>query len=146
MGENGRIVTLDSALGRIQVFSPTEFTQTVHKAISLYEDGKYEESYDLWVSVRNKNAGYTLARQMIGEIEFKKGEYESASEEFYQGEDQANYGKVFQKLRYNIFQKHFGLVVAGLAVVLLGVIILIKLSRKFIRKLRNELWGGRGVH
>ncbi len=146
VGADNNIVTLDSALGRIQVFSPTEFTKTVHKAISLYEDGKYEESYDLWVSVRNKNAGYTLARKMIGEIEYKKGEYESAGDEFYQGEDQVNYGKVYQKLRYNIFQKHFGWVVGGLAVVLLGVIILIKFSKKYIKKLRNELWGGRGVH
>lgn len=146
VGKDGSLVTIDSALGRIQVFSPTEFTETVHKAISLYEDGKYEESYDLWVSVRNKNAGYTLARQMIGEIEYKKGDYESASDEFYQGEDQVNYGKVFQKLRYNIFQKYFGWVVAGLGVILLGAILLIKSSKKFIKKLRNELWGGRGVH
>ncbi len=146
IGENDRLVTLDSSLCRIQVFEPTDFTETIHKAISLFEDGKYDEAYELWVSVRKKNSNYTLARQMIGKIEYKNGEYESAKKEFYQGEDQINYGKTFEKLRYNLFQAHFGLVVGAVALILAIVIILIKLSRNFIRKIRQQLWGGKGVH
>ncbi len=146
IGKNDNLVTLDSSLCRIQVFEPTDFTETIHKAISLFEDGKYDEAYELWVSVRKKNSNYTLARQMIGKIEYKNGEYESAKKEFYQGEDQENYGKTFEKLRYNLFQEHFGLVVGAVAVILAVVIILIKLSRNFIRKLRQQLWGGKGVH
>ena len=83
---------------------------------------------------------------MIGKIEYKNGEYESAKKEFYQGEDQVNYGKTFEKLRYNLFQEHFGLVVGAVALILAVVIILIKLSRNFIKKLRQQLWGGKGVH
>ncbi len=146
IGENDRLVTLDSSLCRIQVFEPTDFTDTIHKAISLFDDGKYDEAYELWVSVRKKNSNYTLARQMIGKIEYKNGEYESAKKEFYQGEDQVNYGKTFEKLRYNLFQEHFGLVVGAVALILAVVIILIKLSRNFIKKLRQQLWGGKGVH
>ena len=146
IGENDKLVTLDSSLCRIQVFEPTDFTETIHKAISLFDDGKYDEAYELWVSVRKKNSNYTLARQMIGKIEYKNGEYESAKKEFYQGEDQINYGKTFEKLRYNLFQEHFGLVVGAVAVILAVVIILIKLSRNFIKKLRQQLWGGKGVH
>ena len=63
-----------------------------------------------------------------------------------QSEINANYGKVFEKLRYNLFQKHFGIVVTVVAVVFTIVIVLIKLSRNFIRKMRQELWGGKGVH
>ncbi len=146
IGEDDCLVTLDSALGRIQVFKPTDFTETIHKAISLFEDGKYDEAYELWVNVRKKNSNYTLARQMIGKIEYKNGEYESAKEEFYQGEDQENYGKTFEKLRYDLFQKHFGLVVTVVAVIFAVVIVLIKLSRNFIKRLRQDLWGGKGVH
>ncbi|MBO5019796.1 MAG: hypothetical protein J6D52_03925 [Clostridia bacterium] len=146
IGENDKLVTLDSSLCRIQVFEPTDFTDTIHKAISLFDDGKYDEAYELWVSVRKKNSNYTLARQMIGKIEYKNGEYESAKKEFYQGEDQVNYGKTFEKLRYNLFQEHFGLVVGAVALILAIVIILIKLSRNFIKKLRQQLWGGKGVH
>lgn len=146
IGENDKLVTLDSSLCRIQVFEPTDFTDTIHKAISLFDDGKYDEAYELWVSVRKKNSNYTLARQMIGKIEYKNGEYESAKKEFYQGEDQVNYGKTFEKLRYNLFQEHFGLVVGAVALILAVVIILIKLSRNFIKKLRQQLWGGKGVH
>lgn len=146
IGKDDKLVTLDSSLCRIQVFTPTDFTETIHNAISLFEDGKYDEAYTLWVNVRKKNSNYTLARQMIGKIEYKNGEYESAKEEFYQGEDQENYGKTFEKLRYNLFQEHFGLVVGVVAVILIAVIVLIKLSRNFIRKLRQQLWGGKGVH
>lgn len=146
IGRDDKLVTLDSSLCRIQVFTPTDFTETIHKAISLFEDGKYDEAYTLWTDVRKKNSNYTLARQMIGKIEYKNGEYESAKEEFYQGEDQVNYGKTFEKLRYNLFQEHFGLVVGVVAVILIAVIVLIKLSRNFIRKIRQQLWGGKGVH
>ena len=146
VGKDGMIVTLDSALCRIQVFEPTEFTNTVYKAISLFEDGKYDDAYDLWLNVKSKNSNYTLARQMLGKIEYKNGEYESAKDEFYRGENQVYYGKVFEKLRYNLFQRHFGIVVVVVAIVLIVVLVLIRLSKGFIRKIRQQLWGGRGVH
>lgn len=146
IGKNNMLVTLDSALGRIQVFEPTEFINTIHIAISLFADGKYEESYNLWQQVSNKNAGYSLARKMIGKIEFKNADYGSAKAEFYQGEDQENYGKAFEKIRYLYFKENFGFVVAVIAVIMTVAILLIKYSRGFIKKLRNDLWGGKGVH
>ena len=70
-GGNGQLVTLDKALGRIQVFEPTEFIKTVQEAVILYSDGKYDESLKLWEEIKEDNASYTLAREFIGKINAK---------------------------------------------------------------------------
>ena len=134
------LVTLDSSLGRIQVFEATDFMKNVHSAVSLYQSGKYSESYEKWQEVRDKNAGYTLARQKIGEIEYKNGNYETAADEFYKGDDRENYGKAFSKIRYLFFKEHFAAVSIGVLVLIVLVVLLVRFGRGFIARMRKRLW------
>lgn len=146
VNDKEELVTLDSALGRIQVFSATEFTNNVHKALLLNKDGKYSQSYELWQKVKEQASNYTLARNMIGKIEYKNGNYNDAKKEFYQGDDRADYSKAFSKLRYAFFRDHFELVAVAVVIFVVLVIVLIKLLQKYLRRLRAELWregGGR---
>lgn len=146
INDKDELVTLDSALGRIQVFTATKFTQNVHDALLLNNSGKYSQSYDLWQSVKEQASNYTLARTMIGKIEYKNGNYSVAKKEFYQGENKANYSKAFSKLRYAFFRDHFELIAVLALISLILLIFLIKFLQKYLRRLRAELWkegGGR---
>lgn len=141
-----KLVTLDSALGRIQVFGATEFSNNVHTALMLNDAGQYERSYEIWQKVKEQASGYTLARSMIGKIEYKNGNYSVAEKEFKEGEDRANYSKAFSKLRYAFFRDHFEiiciLVLAGVVLIIIGI----RFLQKYVRRLRAELWkegGGR---
>lgn len=134
------LVTLDSSLGRIQVFEATDFMKNVHSAVALYENGKYSESYEKWQEVRNKNAGYVLARQKIGEIEYKNGNYETAADEFYKGDDRENYGKAFSKIRYLFFKEHFAAVTIAVLVLTVLIVLLIRFGRGFIARMKKRLW------
>lgn len=146
INDKDEFVALDSALGRIQVFTATEFTNNVHEALLLNINGKYSESYELWQSVKSQASNYTLARTMIGKIEYKNGNYSEAKKEFYQGDDKVNYSKAFSKLRYAFFRDHFELIALAVLIAVILVIFLIKFLQKYLRRLRAELWkegGGR---
>lgn len=140
------LVTLDSALGRIQIFSATEFTDNVHNALSLTAEGRYTESYEIWSRVKEQASSYGLARSMIGKIEYKNGNYEAAQKEFKEGDNRTEYSKAFSKVRYAVFRDYFEIIVVLLCILLAAVIFGIKFLQKYVRRTRAELWkegGGR---
>ena len=139
-GGDGKIVALDGTLGKIQVFEPTEFIKTVQEAIIAYSKGEYVKSLELWTEIKESNASYTLAREFIGKIQMKQGEYEEVLDDFKQSENRVSYGKAFEQIRYAFIQKYFYFVVAGLVVVLVVVILLMKRFRKYLRRIRKEFW------
>lgn len=137
---NGRLVTLDSLQGRLQVFTPTDFTITVQKAIIAYSEGKYDESLELWNEIKESNASYSLAREFIGKIQMKQGKYTEVLDDFKQSEDKENYGKAFEQIRYAFIQKNFYFIVAGLLVLIIGLVLAMKAIRKYVRKIKKEFW------
>ncbi len=137
---DGKFVTLDSAQKKLQMFAPTEFIKNVQQAVVLYLDGKYDESLELWANIKENNASYSLAREFIGKIRMKKGEYSEVLDDFKMSNDRANYGKAFEKLRYNFLQNNFYLVVAGIVVVLIVSVLALKHLSKYVRKIKKEFW------
>lgn len=138
--DKDRLVTLDSSLGRLQVFAPTAFMETVHQAIAAYREGDYDAAYTRWSTVRAQDRRYALARKMIGMIEYKRENYGVALGEFYQGEDQVYYGKAFERLRYGFFQQYFGLVALGVAVLVVLVLLGVRKGRRILARYRKDLW------
>lgn len=137
---DGKLVTLDSALGRLQVFEPTEFILTVHKAIIAYHEGKYDESLALWTEIKESNASYTLAREFIGNIRMKKGEYASVLADFKQSENRVSYGKAFEELRYDFIQQYFYIILVALVVLIVALVLGVKALNKYVRKIKKEFW------
>lgn len=137
---NGRLVTLDSLQGRLQVFTPTDFIVTVQKAIIAYSEGKYDESLELWNEIKESNASYNLAREFIGKIQMKQGKYTEVLDDFKQSENKESYGKAFEQIRYAFIQKYFYFIVAGLIALIIGLVFAMKAIRKYVRKIKKEFW------
>ncbi len=137
---NGRIVTLDGSLKKLQVFEPTDFIKKVQEAVILYLDGKYDASLELWTDIKESNASYSLAREFIGKINMKKGEYVSVLDDFKQSNDRVNYGKAFEKIRYNFMQSNFYIVVLVVIVAIILIVLAMKYIRKYVRKIKKEFW------
>lgn len=137
---NGRLVTLDATLNRIQVFEPTEFITTVQNAVVEYSEGRYDKSLEMWNEIKEDNASYSLAREFIGKIEMKNGKYAEVLDDFKQANNKVSYGQAFEKLRYEFMQKYFYYVVAGLIALLVGVVFLMKYVSKGVRKIQKEFW------
>lgn len=139
-GGNGKLVALDGSLGKIQVFEPTEFIKTVQKAIVEYSKGNYTESLKLWTEIKESNASYTLAREFIGKIQMKQGEYAEVLDDFKQSGNKTSYGKAFEQLRYAFIQEYFYYLIAAAAVALVGIVLLMRKFRKYVRKIKKEFW------
>ncbi len=139
-GGDGKLVTLDAALARIQVFEPTDFIKTVQSAVIDYSNGEYDASYDKWLKIKENNASYSLAREFIGKIQLKRGNYEESLDDFIMSEDRLNYGKAFEKIRYGFMQNYFYYIVAAAVVILVVLILLFKQLNKYVKKIKKEFW------
>lgn len=136
----GNLVTLDSMHNRIQIFSPTEFITLVHDAISDYNNGLYEKSMENWNRVKEMDSSYGLSRNFIGKIRMKNGQYAESMDDFKQSDDKHNFGKAFEQVRYQFLQNNFYFVVFGIAVLILGIVLLMKKVRQLVIKMQAELW------
>ncbi len=139
-GGNGKLVTLDAALGRIQIFEPTEFIKNVQQAVVDYSEGKYDASYEKWEKIKEGNASYILAREFIGKINLKRQNYAESLDDFTESEDRINYGKAFEKIRYEFMQKYFYIIVAVAVVAIILIVLAMKRLGKYVAKIKKEFW------
>ena len=93
------IYILDQNDNSIQIFTPTNFTNTVHQALGLFNEGRYQESQSLWEEVLVFNSMTDIAHKGIGLSFFMKGEYEEALKEFKLANDKENYSEAFWEIR-----------------------------------------------
>lgn len=93
------IYVLDKSNSTLQVFVPTAFAVLVHEALSLYQEGKYQESLGPWQEVLKMNALFDLANKGIGDAHFAKGEYHEAMVYYQLSRNQAGYSNAFWEVR-----------------------------------------------
>ncbi|MGM0879929.1 MAG: YIP1 family protein [Bacillota bacterium] len=111
------ILVLDSRRGNITVFRATEFGQSVHQAIKLYEDGQYKEAEQPWKEVLKRSSFYEAAYIGLGKASVKTAEYKAAMEYFKLGNNRQEYSKAFQQHRKNVIRDNFLFIVLGIALV-----------------------------
>ncbi len=130
VSKSGRLYVLDDTSGQIQTFEPTEFTQNVHIALELYQDGKYIESKEPWEKVLLMNNLFDYAHKGIAESYYMEEDYAAAMEHFELSNDKEGVSKAFTELRNAVIRKHIFLIL-GIAVVLLGsAYVLLMLNKK----------------
>ncbi|GAA0369814.1 YIP1 family protein [Caldalkalibacillus horti] len=99
VNSEGMLFVLDQQRNNIQLLRPTEFTNVVHSAIALYNDGRYVESEELWAEVLRYNSMFDLAQTGIGMAAFKRGDYEQALESFVISRDKREYSNAYWEIR-----------------------------------------------
>ncbi|MFE5320392.1 SMP-30/gluconolactonase/LRE family protein [Paenibacillus sp. NPDC056579] len=131
---------LDEENNVVQVFRLSEFGELVHKANQLTQEGRYEESEKPWQEVLRLNAYYTPAMLGLAKAAYKKGDYETAQKLFYDAGQTQGYSDAFWQIRLNWFQKNFGMLMNIFLVVVIGYLVLNKLTKKsaFRQKWRNR--------
>ncbi len=130
----GRIYVLDQITANIQIFEPTEFIQNIHDATSMYNEGRYQESYDLWEKVLRTDENYDLAHIGIANTLFKQEKYEEAMEEAKLVGDRGIYTMAFDKHKYEVLRDHFLPIVLLAVIIIIAVCFLIKLFLKMANK------------
>ncbi len=114
------IFVLDEILNSVQVLSATEFTDLVHSAFTLFQDGKYAESKVPWTEVLRMNSLFTYASTGLGEALYREGNFDQALSSFRNGGNRKGYSDAFWELRSDWLHKNLGVIL--IAVVALVVV------------------------
>ena len=112
------LYVLDERLGSIQVLRPTEFANMVHKAFTLFQEGKYAESKQPWTEVLRMNSLFTYASTGLGEALYREGNYPEAMEAFRNGGYRQGYSDAYWEQRSNWLHTSLGTILI-VAVVLI---------------------------
>ncbi|MBQ4075547.1 MAG: hypothetical protein IJD39_10150 [Clostridia bacterium] len=124
------LYVLDEILGSIQVLKPTEFTDLVHSAFRLFQDGKYAESKEPWQDVLRMNSLFTYASTGLGEALYREGNYEEALEAYRNGGSQKGYSDAFWELRSNWLHTNMGAILITIVVLVAAWIVIKFLNKK----------------
>ena len=125
------IYVLDANLNSIQVLRPTEFTDLVHQAFTLFQEGKYAASKAPWTEVLRMNSLFTYASTGLGEALYREGNYEEAMEAFRNGGYRQGYSDAWWEQRSNILHSNMSTVIYVAAGVIVAWVIIKKLDKKF---------------
>lgn len=126
------IYVLDEQLNSIQVLRPTEFTDKVHEAFLLFQQGKYTESKEPWTEVLRMNSMFTYASIGLGEAQYREEDYEEAMESFRNGGYRQGYSDAWWEQRSNWLHASMSTIL----IVLVALLVVWNLLKVFDRK-----WG-----
>ena len=125
---NGNLFVLDNKNNNIQMYQKTAFVSILHKAVDMYNDGKYLQSKDLWETVLKENNNFALAHTALGFAYYKEDDYNSAIEEFYLAKNFSGYSQVYWEIRNEFLQKNTG----WLLLILVLLIVIIKVAKMLL--------------
>ena len=128
--ENYRLYVLDAVLGSIQVLAPTEFTSLVHRAFTLFQDGKYAQSKGPWSEVQRMNSLFTYANTGMGEALYREGEFSEALDNFRNSGNRQGYSDAYWELRSNWLHTHVGTILIVLVALLVAVQVIKAVDRR----------------
>lgn len=106
----GRLYVLDSAKNTVTIFVETSFGRTVHRAVTLYNDGYYEEALKPWYEVLRRDGNYRRAYVGVASALLNKGDYRNAMKYARLGYAPDIYNKAFEGQREIFVREHFGLI------------------------------------
>ncbi len=127
--EYQNLFVLDRGKNEVFVYQPTSFSLLVHKAIDLYNQGRYVESTEFFEAILFENDNFALAHSALGKAYYQDGLLEEAKYEYFLANDISGYSETYWKLRDIWLKDNLGLVFT-LILVLMGVSIILKQLNK----------------
>ncbi|HBG32961.1 MAG TPA: hypothetical protein DEG42_04885 [Acholeplasmataceae bacterium] len=118
------LLILDRKTRTVIVYQLTDFGMAVNEAISLHNQGEFEEASLVWEEVLLLNTNYEIAYNGIGKFYLREKNYAKAMEYFNAGHDLYYYSKAYKGYRNEVLKANFGYIVFGVVVIVGGLIAL----------------------
>lgn len=126
----GNIYVLDNVQSNLHVFVPTDFTRTIHTALGLYYDARYDDAVQYWEKVLDMCPSYPMAHIGMGNAYLSNDEYKSAMWEFKQADHYGGYSEAFDEYLLETVRKFFGIVLFSA----IGIAVLVVLTVAYLRR------------
>jgi len=121
---NDDLLILDRKTRTVIVYQLTDFGLAVNQAISLHNQGRFEEASVVWEEVLLLNTNYEIAYNGIGKYYLREKNYAKAMEYFNAGHDLYYYSKAYKGYRNEVLKANFGYIVGGVVLIIGGLIFL----------------------
>lgn len=138
---NEKLYVLDMTTCMVTVFGMTEYARKISEAQFLYNDGRYDESAEIWQDVLKENSGFELAYIQIGKVLLRQGKDDEALEYFklgnYRGDRATKLGgfnEAFNEVRKEFIRSYIAVILVAITVIIIGV----KLLRKRDKRRSSE--------
>ncbi|HHX55033.1 MAG TPA: hypothetical protein GX705_01640, partial [Clostridiales bacterium] len=92
---NGTLYVLDKQYNGIHVFQPTQLFAKILQAISLFNDGLYQEAVPLWRDILNANSNFYLANLGLGKATYVSKDWTESMSYMKHASDQKGYSDAF---------------------------------------------------
>jgi len=135
---DNNLYVLDKARCSVTVFTPTEYTSTIHSAIDAYLEKDYEQSILLWEDVLRINGNFDLAYMKAGYAYYRMNRYEEAMKYFKIANARKEYSKAYVQYKKEQLNEHFGTVVLIGAAVVVAIVALWILIRRLKRRRKQK--------
>ena len=139
----GNIWTADGIKGYIQSFTPTDYAETIYKALSEYEDGNYDAALEDWGAVLRLNQMSVLAHNGVAKAYLNDEEYEKAMEDFEIAGNREGYSDAFWEVRNVALKKYLGPVLIVLIVLIILKIVIGFIDKNNVIKTKKRALGQR---
>jgi tetratricopeptide (TPR) repeat protein len=139
--KDGDVYVLDSGKDCVVKYNPTDYAALILEAETLYLEGRYDETFDLWQEVLSYNPHYAGALHALADAYYQNDDYSTAMKYYEQAYSQEGASESFGAMRDIWVKQNFGLVV----ILIVAVIILLVLFRQFVYpklrkiKIKSEL-------
>lgn len=135
------VYVLDEGLNNIQVFEPTEFMNNIFTALTLYKEGKYDESKVYWEGIVKVNRNSVVANESLGLLARKDQSYDKSMAYFEKAGDKDGYSDSLWEVREKILTKYLGLMLIALFVLYgLGIVYSSVIKKtKWMQKIQKKL-------
>ena len=134
---NGKVYVLDSRKNSITVFKQTEFGGIVQNAISLFNEGLYDEAKGPWEEVLRRDANYWLAYIGLGNAYLNQNEYQTAMDYFYRT-SRAGYNRAFKSFRIEFIRANFNWFLTAILIIVVLLIAWSIIKKKVLKKGGNK--------
>jgi hypothetical protein len=142
--EDNNIYVLDKERGVVQVFYPTIFAVMTHKAISLFESGKYSESKDLWQQLLQLSGTSKIAHLGLGKAYFQANNFELAAYHFKIAQNRIDYSESYWEIRNKWLQDNGSFIIIFLVLLVIAHKVLKIIDErtgifKFVKRIREKV-------
>jgi hypothetical protein len=138
INSKNEILVIDKNLNTLQVLRPTDFMGQVLSAVTLYNNGKYEEALEPWSKVLKMNPSYKFAQVGIAKSLLRSGKSQESLDLYVKAIDKEGYSEAFQQIRTDLFREQFGWVVLIILLAIVGLYFGIKYLKKYANRIADR--------
>ena len=128
---DGKIWAADSSTSYLQSFVPTDYANTIYRALHAFKLGNYQQTKELWYTVLARNQMLRLAHEGIGKVYLYTQQYKEAMHHLEIANSKFYYSQAYWEIRNIWLQENLAIVITTLVILLIVIRLLRRLDKQY---------------